>query len=161
MEGIGGAVWTKEAADGRCIMRCRGSSLKLSGDMRDNAWVTMSGEAECRHTLGHDDQGNLMITTTISNPTDKPLALHDVPFLNDMHIVSEELPFTHAFVECQALLGDCGPQELSEEKAWYSWGIAGLTDRLGRQALLLGMENVDDHFYHFVVQKMGKCTLAA
>ena len=146
-------MWIKEAAGNGCIMCCAGSTLRFSADVGTGFWTTTAGAAECCHTTAYDDKGNMVISTIVHNHTDKPLPLQDLPFIGEVMVSSVNVPLTHAFVECQALLGDCGPQELELDKVWYSWGIAGLTDRQGRQALLFGVENVDDHFYHFTMRK--------
>ena len=73
----------------------------------------------------------------------------------DVEILSlslpDQAPYELAHIVCKDMLGFCGPQEL--DRQWVSYGVCGLTDKAGENALLIQFEDVSDYFYHFIVNR--------
>lgn len=138
--------------DDRILLTVKQSADTLSLDAEAlGAWETEEGRLTLLHNTAGRDGGGLHVSTVMENRTEDTLHPEDVPFAGVLRIRGGRRLFTHAYVECQAMLGPCGPQPLADGQTYESCGLMGLTDADGTCAMLFGMERTDDHFYRFTL----------
>jgi alpha-galactosidase len=111
--------------------------------------VFHTGRLVCQSELEWTED-SLIFHTSITNPTNQDIVPGDVFPIGNIMIDCGDL-FDKVHTVCRDLLGFCGPQSFDRE--WDSYGVFGLTDDKGTQAVVAGYEDAAHFTAHFLVKR--------
>ena len=135
-------------------------SIKVSSvhEYEQNVFVTYDKGIKCIHRISQNEKG-YSISTQIENPTNTDICPENLQLLGGLDVFPGK-GFDKCFIECRDILSYVGPQPF--DRLWQSYGIAGLMDDCGNEAVLLGFDDGKNYLYGFQVEKKEDCvTLSA